>query len=113
MSDDLYDNADESDHVRKARAKLARQMEEEAELITPAALEEVCHKIYNWIQRHAAERVNLKDKRIALFDENQHSAISHSRFVEQTRSELFAEMNREKMAKLRGRVRPTRVLAEV
>lgn len=97
-------SAEESDHVKRAREKLCRQLEEEKSQITPRALEEVCKKIYHWIQRHAAERVNLKEKNIALFDENRHSALIHSHFVSDLRSELFFEINKEKMKALRGRI---------
>ncbi|MCB1136155.1 MAG: hypothetical protein KDK78_07805 [Chlamydiia bacterium] len=96
--------AEESEHIKRARDKLRAQMQEEEMQITPQALDDVCRKIYHWIQRHSSERENLKDKNIALFDENRHSAVIRSRRVGVLRTQLFHELNAEKMRQLRGRV---------
>ena len=61
----------ESHAVKRARKKLEKQFEEERKSFTPEALQGVMEKMKMWINRHASERVSLKDKAIRLFDENQ------------------------------------------
>ena len=64
----------ESQAVKRARRKLEKQFEEERASITPEALEGVLSKMKMWIDRHASERVSLKDKAIRLFDGNEAAA---------------------------------------
>lgn len=72
--------AKESKQVEKARKKLKLQIQEEHKFVTENALRRVSQDIKNWISRHSHERVKLK-KNISLFDENQHSEKTHSRYV--------------------------------
>ena len=107
--------AQESDHVKRAREKLKRQFDEENKKITPQALKEVQDRIYKWIERHSRERINLRDKNIALytlFDSNANPAKTTSKFIERLRTQLSQELAEEpeKVKKalhaLRGRIKP-------
>ncbi|MCB1116579.1 MAG: hypothetical protein KDK71_08925 [Chlamydiia bacterium] len=66
--------AEESEKTRKTREKLRRRLEEMEQGITPSALKRKSSEIQRWISRHSHERVPLKSKSIALFDENQNAA---------------------------------------
>lgn len=80
--------AKESRQVQKARLKLRNQLLEEHKLFTENALRKVSEDIKNWISRHAKDRIKLKEKEISLFDENKHSAKTHSRYVQNLLEEL-------------------------
>jgi hypothetical protein len=70
--------AEESAKTRKAREKLKKQLDALERKVTPQALQRKTIEIHRWIERHASSRVALKNKSIALFDENQNAAkISH------------------------------------
>lgn len=98
--------AKESDQVKKAREKLKRQFEEERKLMTPEALREMQDKIYRWIERHSRERLNLREKNIALytlFDKNKHSAKTMSKFVHNLKKQISSEIgSKGQEAGLRG-----------
>ncbi len=105
--------AQESDQVKKARKKLEKQLKEEKKRITPEALNEVQDKIYRWIERHSRDRVNLRDRNIALyslFDTNEHPAKSTSKFVQRLKNQIKVEITeepekaKEALRALRGRV---------
>lgn len=96
--------AKESKQVEKARRKLKMQIEEEHKLITEAALREVSKDIKNWISRHAQERIVLKQKEISLFDENQHSAKVHSRYVKHLLQDLARPVPPKDENNLEGRI---------
>ena len=66
--------APESAKIRKTREKLLKHHEDADSKITPEALKQMAEEIHRWIARHAQVRVPLKDKNIALFDENQNAA---------------------------------------
>lgn len=66
--------ADESHKLKRAREKLKRQLEASEHHFTEQALEQKAIEIQRWISRHADSRVSLKQKSIALFDENQNAA---------------------------------------
>lgn len=71
----------ESAQVKKARKKLKHQLSEEHKHFTHRALNGMGKSIENWIIRHSDERIILKDKSIALFDENEHSEKNKSAYV--------------------------------
>lgn len=96
--------AKESRQVEKARRKLKLQIQEEHQLVTEAALHKVSQDIKNWISRHAEERIKLKQKDISLFDENQHSAKIHSRYVKHLLQELVKPLSHPTESNLEGRV---------
>lgn len=102
--------AQESVQVKKAREKLRKQLEEEGKRVTPEALKEMQDKIYRWIERHSRERINLREKNIALyslFDNDAHSAKTMSKFVQKLRDQISVEVqgSKAKPASLRGRIK--------
>ncbi len=102
--------AKESDSVTRAREKLKKQFEDEAKLITSDALNEVQDRIYRWIERHSRERINLREKNIeqyTLFDTNEHSAKTASKFIDRLRGQIKREITRapEDISSLRGRIK--------
>lgn len=66
--------AEESAKTRKVREKLKKQLESFDQKITAPALKKKLTEIYRWIERHASQRVVLKEKSISLFDENRNAA---------------------------------------
>jgi hypothetical protein len=96
--------AKESKQVEKARRKLKMQIQEEHQLVTETALQGVSEEIKNWISRHAQERVRLKQKDISLFDENQHPAKVHSRYIKHLLHELALPIPPRDENNLEGRV---------
>ena len=67
--------AKESQKTLKAREKLRKRLEMMDAKITKEALEQKSIEIHRWISRHADNRIALKDKTIALFDENENAAV--------------------------------------
>lgn len=63
----------ESEKTKKAREKLRKKLESLEQKITPQALERKSLEIGRWIERHAPQRVILKQK-MSLFDENKNTA---------------------------------------
>ena len=102
----MSEKSKESRQVRKARKKLKKQLEEEKKLITPSTLAKMERNIQRWIQRHSAERISLKDKNIALFDENKHAAHVASRQIKQMRHKIKDEIQEEQRSSLKGRIKP-------
>jgi len=66
--------AEESPKTQKVREKLMSRLAGIERQVTKKALEKKTHEIHRWIARHAPNRVPLKCKNIALFDENQNVA---------------------------------------
>jgi len=102
----MSENSKESKQVRKARQKLQKQLEEEKKLITPFSLAKMERNIQNWIQRHSAERISLKEKNIALFDENKNAVRVASRQIKQMRHQIKDEIEEEHEYTLKGRIKP-------
>jgi len=100
--------AEESKHVRNARDKLRKKLEEADKLITPEAIKCVTEEIYQWISMHVRDRVGLKDKSIALFDNNQNIA-KVGPVIAKLRQDLEDRTHRESqmttIASLQGRIR--------
>jgi hypothetical protein len=74
--------AEESQKTKKAREKLQRQLADLEKKITPQALHKKTIEIHRWIERHAPQRVILKNKNISLFDENQNAAALSARVAQ-------------------------------
>lgn len=96
--------AEESRQVQRARAKLAKIMDEEQEHYNKQELAKARKMIQAWIDRHSDDRVDLKEKSFQLFDQNKHPAKTTSRFVLALRSQLTQEVSEEEPASLKGRI---------
>lgn len=97
--------AKESRQIQKARKKIKKQLAEAEKRINPEALKSMSRLIQRQIARHSSERINLKKRQITLFDENQHSAKTESRFV----SSLLRHIKEEQVpppsqSQLEGRI---------
>ncbi len=98
--------AKESYQIQKARKKLAKQFEAEDKRINQKAIDQMKQAIQIWISRHKAERVELKDLQVELFDENKHSAQVKSKFVKEMLQKLKSPTKKgSPMQKLAGRVK--------
>lgn len=107
------DRAEESTAVKRAREKCLAQINEERRHFTPEQLQQVRKRMVGWIDRHASERVPLRDT-VQLFDANRHRT-PRSETVKELQNSLVREMAKERqlrnlareegMETLRGRVR--------
>ncbi len=66
--------AEESLKTKKVREKLKKHLESFDQKVTASALKKKLIEIHRWIERHASQRVVLKEKSISLFDENRNAA---------------------------------------
>lgn len=66
--------AEESLKTKKVREKLKKHLESFDQKVTAPALKKKLIEIHRWIERHASQRVVLKEKSISLFDENRNAA---------------------------------------
>lgn len=97
--------AKESHQVEKARRKLQKKFAKEEGRMTHEALRQMALLIEQQLARHAAERIDLKSKEIALFDANRHPAAVKSKFVSHLLSSLKAETKQPQSVKqLKGRI---------
>lgn len=83
--------APESLKTRRAREKLLKRWEAEKELFTREALEETVGKIHKWIADNAKYRIQIKEKSIKLFNQNQNAALI-SKKVQQFAEKLQEDM---------------------
>lgn len=67
--------ASESDKVRRTRERLQRRIQKYDQQVNKQALEQQRISIHRWVAKNAPFRVALRTKTIALFDENQNTAI--------------------------------------
>ncbi len=72
--DKKKDLANESYKTKKAREKLLERFKVMDAQITKDALDRKSIEIHRWISKYADQRIQLKDKAISLFDENQNAA---------------------------------------
>lgn len=101
----MNSKAKESVQIERARKKIKQQLTSAEKRINTEALEEMSKLIQRQLQRHAKDRISLKDKTVTLFDENQHSAQTESKFVNRLLKQIkqkFDKANHQK--KLRGRI---------
>lgn len=83
----MEEKAKESKLVQASRKKLERKLAVEHLQFTSEALEGMSQKIRLSILRHHPE-FSLKKRTIALFDENKHTAKTHSKQILQLRKLL-------------------------
>ncbi|HEY4831653.1 MAG TPA: hypothetical protein VIH61_03735 [Waddliaceae bacterium] len=100
----MASKATESLQVQKARKKLEKKLISEQKQLNIAAIEQMKRAIQIWISRHQAERVTLQQKAIELFDENQHSAKTRSRYVVHLLNKLRKEEQPKSLKLLKGRI---------
>ena len=87
----MASKAAESLQVQKARKKLEKKMISEQKQLNIAAIEQMKRAIQIWITRHQTDRVSLQQKTVELFDENQHSAKTKSKYI----SHLLHKLRKE------------------
>jgi len=71
-------SAEESAQIKKIRKKLKKHFLEINQRITPQSLKKTSLEIYHWIACHN-DRVVLRSKSMALFDENRNSTKPSSK----------------------------------
>jgi arylamine N-acetyltransferase len=102
--------AEESEQVKRARRKLKKKLAEVDNLVTPEALSRMSEEIHLWISKHIKDRIDLKDKNISLFDENQNVAKVTNRYIQKLKETLQDQISldrenaQEKKKDLKGRV---------
>jgi hypothetical protein len=97
--------AKESPHVQRTRSRLKKRLHEIDTKVTPNALREVSHTIYQWLRRHEGERIPLSDRPIKVFDENQHPEKVTSQYIQAMIQDLAKEIEEETTLKeLKGRI---------
>ena len=80
--------AEESEQVKRARRKLKQKLSEIDKLVTPEALSQMTEEIHLWISKNIKDRIDLKNKNISLFDENQNYAHTSNRSIRKLRDVL-------------------------
>jgi hypothetical protein len=99
-------SAKESKQVQRAREKIAKKIAKDETKIDQRAIEEMKLAIRHRIDRFSKDRIRLKDKAIALFDENKHIAKIRSRFVKNLETVLKKEaQSSTAFNKLIGRIK--------
>ena len=73
--------AKESLQVQKARRKLEQQLQATEKRTNSEALNKMDRLIQEQLRRQKSNRVNLKKRQIASFDENRHPAQVRSHFI--------------------------------
>lgn len=98
--------ADESRQIAKARKKLQKKLDVMERQFTDSALKETVERIYDWLDKNSTSRIPLTNKKVRLFDGNNHPAAPSS-INEKFRETLINEhQEMEKQAKsLQGRVK--------
>lgn len=86
----MPEKANESSQVQKYRKKLEKTIDNEKKLINQASIQKTKSSIHKWISDHSKERISLKNKGIALFDEKQHPAATKSKFILKLAADLKA-----------------------
>jgi hypothetical protein len=99
-------DAEESKQVQRAREKIAKKHAKDNSMIDQRALDEMKQAIKHRIDRYSKDRIPLKSKQIALFDENKHIAKIRSKFVKNLENSLRKEAeSTPTFNKLIGRVK--------
>lgn len=101
----MSDKAKESAQVQKARKKIKDQLADAEKRINPEALHEMARIIQLQLSRRSSERINLKNKTVTLFDENQHSAKTESKFVNRLLKQIKQKIIDPSYKQLEGRVK--------
>lgn len=90
--------AEESLKTKKVREKLKKHLESFDQKVTAPALKKKLIEIHRWIERHASQRVVLKEKSISLFDENRNAAEFSQRvgiLVEKLKQDMQVIYNKD------------------
>jgi hypothetical protein len=98
--------AKESRQIQKARQKIKKQLAAAEKRVNPDALSSMSRLIQRQIARHSSERIDLKNRQITLFDENQHPAKTESRFISTLMNQIKQERLSESDHDLEGRIAP-------
>lgn len=77
----MEEKAPESRQIKKARARLKKNLEKEHQKFTSETLQEIGKKIRGSITRHHKEPNYLKKHRFTFFDENAHPAKLKSKQI--------------------------------
>jgi len=91
--------AEESLKTKKVREKLKKHLESFDQKVTAPALKKKLIEIHRWIERHASQRVILKEKSISLFDENRNAAEFSQRvgiLVEKLKQDMQVIYNKDR-----------------
>lgn len=96
----MVERAKESKAVQKVRRKLEKIIETENKSITLDSLREMSRNIQKWITRHQDQRINLQEKNIKMFNENQSPAQVKSKFVQQLLSQIQDDFKKASSAPL-------------
>ena len=91
--------AEESLKTKKVREKLKKHLESFDQKVTAPALKKKLIEIHRWIERHASQRVVLKEKSISLFDENRNAAEFSQRvsiLVEKLKQDMQVIYNKDR-----------------
>lgn len=73
--------AKESPQIQKARKKIKQQLKAAEKRMNAEALQTMSRLIKEQLSRQKSGRIDLKDRQITTFDENQHPAKTESKFV--------------------------------
>lgn len=73
--------AKESLQIQKARKKIKEQLKAADKRMNPQALQNMSRLIKEQLSRQKADRIDLKNRQIISFDENQHPAKTESKFI--------------------------------
>lgn len=90
--------AEESLKTKKVREKLKKHLESFDQKVTAPALKKKLIEIHRWIERHASQRIVLKEKSISLFDENRNAAEFSQRvgtLVEKLKQDMQVIYNKD------------------
>lgn len=91
--------AEESLKTKKVREKLKKYLESFDQKVTVPALKKKLIEIHRWIERHASQRVVLKEKSISLFDENRNAAEFSQRvgiLIEKLKQDMQVIYNKDR-----------------
>ena len=91
--------AEESLKTKKVREKLKKHLESFDQKVTAPALKKKLIEIHRWIERHASQRVVLKEESISLFDENRNAAEFSQRvgvLVEKLKQDMQVIYNKDR-----------------
>ena len=88
--------AEESGKTKKARAKLKNKLDATEKKLKNQTLDKKSQEISKWIERHAGDRVSVKND-ISLFDQNRNSA-KMSRNIEKLAEELAVDLKKSREA---------------
>lgn len=102
--DAMVVKAKDSKQIQKVRKKLQRQLQAAERLSNDEALDRMTLLIQEQLHRQQSVRINLKNRQIATFDENQHPEQVKSHFILKLIKKIKTEKPPSKY--LKGRITP-------